>query len=315
MPRPSSPGSRAACTRSSATASWRSRPPRRSSTAGCDNVHVLHGDGTLGWPEHAPYDAIVVAAGGPRVPESLKDQLKIGGRMVIPVGAIDRADAGAAPHHAAVGARVQDRRTARRALRAAGRRGRLAARPAGRPADTADSRADAAGRGCADRATDRPDRRAVRRPRIGRPGPAARAHRRRPRGADRRGHARHQRVLPHARPHLARADRARRILLRRHRGRLAGRGPRRSLRASRGHAAVGVDGVRALPDLDVAQPRDAGLRRLAARAQRAAASTRSGWRSTDSTCTACTARSARCSITSTRWIRARRSSRARATAA
>jgi protein-L-isoaspartate(D-aspartate) O-methyltransferase len=58
--------------------------------AGCDNVHVLHGDGTLGWPEHAPYDAIVVAAGGPRVPESLKDQLKIGGRMVIPVGAIDR---------------------------------------------------------------------------------------------------------------------------------------------------------------------------------------------------------------------------------
>ena len=53
-------------------------------------MHVLHGDGTLGWPEHAPYDAIVVAAGGPRVPESLKDQLEIGGRLVIPVGAIDR---------------------------------------------------------------------------------------------------------------------------------------------------------------------------------------------------------------------------------
>ena len=50
------------------------------------NVHVLHGDGTLGWPEHAPFDAIVVAAGGPEVPQSLKTQLKIGGRLVIPVG-------------------------------------------------------------------------------------------------------------------------------------------------------------------------------------------------------------------------------------
>jgi protein-L-isoaspartate(D-aspartate) O-methyltransferase len=54
---------------------------------GYSNVHVLHADGTLGWLEHAPYDAIVVAAGGPEVPESLKAQLKIGGRLVIPVGA------------------------------------------------------------------------------------------------------------------------------------------------------------------------------------------------------------------------------------
>ena len=58
---------------------------------GYDNVHVLHGDGTRGWPDHAPYDAIVVAAGGPQVPESLKEQLKIGGRLVIPVGADQRA--------------------------------------------------------------------------------------------------------------------------------------------------------------------------------------------------------------------------------
>ena len=57
---------------------------------GYKNVHVLTGDGTLGWPEHAPYDAIVVTAGGPEVPESLKAQLKVGGRLVIPVGAEPR---------------------------------------------------------------------------------------------------------------------------------------------------------------------------------------------------------------------------------
>ena len=53
---------------------------------GCSNVHVLHADGTRGWPDHAPYDAIVVAAGGPDVPPSLKAQLKVGGRLVMPVG-------------------------------------------------------------------------------------------------------------------------------------------------------------------------------------------------------------------------------------
>lgn len=50
------------------------------------NVHVGIGDGTRGWPEHAPYDAIAVAAAGPQVPQSLLDQLAIGGRLVIPVG-------------------------------------------------------------------------------------------------------------------------------------------------------------------------------------------------------------------------------------
>ena len=58
---------------------------------GYDNVHVLHGDGTRGWPEHAPYDAIVVAAGGPKIPDSLRHQLKIGGRLVIPIGSDARA--------------------------------------------------------------------------------------------------------------------------------------------------------------------------------------------------------------------------------
>jgi protein-L-isoaspartate(D-aspartate) O-methyltransferase len=57
------------------------------SRLGYANVDVLHGDGTRGWPEHAPYDAIVVAAGGPQVPLALKQQLAIGGRLVIPVGA------------------------------------------------------------------------------------------------------------------------------------------------------------------------------------------------------------------------------------
>ncbi|HEU4581400.1 MAG TPA: protein-L-isoaspartate(D-aspartate) O-methyltransferase [Polyangiaceae bacterium] len=54
---------------------------------GYDNVHVLHGDGTLGWAEHAPYDVIAVAAGGPEVPEALLEQLAPGGRLVIPIGA------------------------------------------------------------------------------------------------------------------------------------------------------------------------------------------------------------------------------------
>jgi protein-L-isoaspartate(D-aspartate) O-methyltransferase len=53
---------------------------------GYDNVEVRTGDGTRGWSEAAPFDAILVAAGGPRVPEALKAQLAIGGRMVIPVG-------------------------------------------------------------------------------------------------------------------------------------------------------------------------------------------------------------------------------------
>ena len=54
---------------------------------GLHNVHIIHGDGTLGWPERAPYDGIVVAAGGPSVPEALRSQLAIGGRLVMPVGA------------------------------------------------------------------------------------------------------------------------------------------------------------------------------------------------------------------------------------
>jgi protein-L-isoaspartate(D-aspartate) O-methyltransferase len=54
-------------------------------------VHVLEGDGTLGWPEHAPYDGIVVTAGGPEVPAPLLPQLRVGAHLVIPVGPTPRA--------------------------------------------------------------------------------------------------------------------------------------------------------------------------------------------------------------------------------
>jgi protein-L-isoaspartate(D-aspartate) O-methyltransferase len=53
---------------------------------GYTNVHVRLGDGTLGWSEHAPYDAIIVAAGGPVVPPALRRQLAVGGRLIMPVG-------------------------------------------------------------------------------------------------------------------------------------------------------------------------------------------------------------------------------------
>jgi protein-L-isoaspartate(D-aspartate) O-methyltransferase len=52
-----------------------------------DNVHVRAGDGYAGWPEEAPFDIILVTAAAPRVPEPLAEQLREGGRMVIPVGA------------------------------------------------------------------------------------------------------------------------------------------------------------------------------------------------------------------------------------
>ncbi|MFA5007038.1 MAG: protein-L-isoaspartate(D-aspartate) O-methyltransferase [Candidatus Izemoplasmatales bacterium] len=56
------------------------------SALGCGNVRLRLGNGTRGWPEEAPYDAIVVSAASRTVPEALLTQLKAGGRLVIPVG-------------------------------------------------------------------------------------------------------------------------------------------------------------------------------------------------------------------------------------
>jgi protein-L-isoaspartate(D-aspartate) O-methyltransferase len=63
---------------------------RRLLELGYDNVHVAIGDGSLGWPDHAPYDGILVAAATKDVPGALLDQLADNGRLVIPLGAPHR---------------------------------------------------------------------------------------------------------------------------------------------------------------------------------------------------------------------------------
>ena len=62
------------------------RATERLQAAGYDSVDVHVGDGSVGLPEHAPYDAIVVAAAAPHMPESLYEQLVPAGRLVVPVG-------------------------------------------------------------------------------------------------------------------------------------------------------------------------------------------------------------------------------------
>src|SRR6201997_3716254 len=62
------------------------RARERLKELGIRNVRFRHGDGTLGWPAHAPYDGILVAAAPLTVPEALIKQLKIGGRLIVPIG-------------------------------------------------------------------------------------------------------------------------------------------------------------------------------------------------------------------------------------
>lgn len=64
---------------------------RNLAEAGIEGVHVHEGDGTLGLPQLAPFDAISIAAAAPDVPPALLDQLALGGRLVMPVGEIDGA--------------------------------------------------------------------------------------------------------------------------------------------------------------------------------------------------------------------------------
>jgi protein-L-isoaspartate(D-aspartate) O-methyltransferase len=60
---------------------------KRLTDLGYDNISICQADGTLGWSEHAPYDAIIVSASGPTIPSSLQQQLAIGGKLIMPVGA------------------------------------------------------------------------------------------------------------------------------------------------------------------------------------------------------------------------------------
>lgn len=65
------------------------RAERILDTLGFENIHFVTGDGTLGWIENAPYNAVLVTAGSPRIPRALLEQLAEGGRLVCPVGERD----------------------------------------------------------------------------------------------------------------------------------------------------------------------------------------------------------------------------------
>ncbi len=64
------------------------------------NVRIKHGDGHLGWPEHAPFDAALIAAAVVAVPIAVCEQLELGGRLIVPVGDADRQDLVLVTRHA-----------------------------------------------------------------------------------------------------------------------------------------------------------------------------------------------------------------------
>lgn len=66
------------------TLAWQAKA--RLAALGYENIWVHEGDGTLGWAEYAPYDSIIAAACGPKVPPSLQMQLAVNGRLLMPVG-------------------------------------------------------------------------------------------------------------------------------------------------------------------------------------------------------------------------------------
>ena len=63
-----------------------SQARKRLSVLGYPNITVRHGDGYQGWPDKAPFDAILLSVAPPRIPKPLLDQLRVGGKMVVPVG-------------------------------------------------------------------------------------------------------------------------------------------------------------------------------------------------------------------------------------
>lgn len=64
---------------------------KRLQRLGYHRIQIRTGDGTMGWPEAAPFDVILVSAGAPEIPPALKEQLAIGGRLVLPVGTAERS--------------------------------------------------------------------------------------------------------------------------------------------------------------------------------------------------------------------------------
>jgi len=59
---------------------------QRLASLGYENIHVRHGDGFLGWPEEAPFDAVIITCAPPELPEPLIQQLSEGGRLIVPLG-------------------------------------------------------------------------------------------------------------------------------------------------------------------------------------------------------------------------------------